>query len=307
VLSSLRNRFAGRHVTGPLPRSGLWLDQHELAATIDPSIQGEEVRGHLKDLLVRGYTHLPGAVPRTLCDELVEHFDAYCSEQAEAQVFADEHGNHSRLCNFHMHSDVAMSIGLNPRVLAVLDAAFGRTASICSSLLFEKGSQQAIHRDTPFFHTKPPNQFFGVWTALEDVVPDAGPLAYYIGGHRFHIDTERIAEVLRGQAIGAMFNAYIEELHRSCSEQGYPFAHADYMQKGDVLIWHPQLPHGGSPISRPGATRRSIVFHYMPKGCSVYGVDVFFGTAPGDTESPVRDVCGRFMIDQGAPQFASNS
>jgi phytanoyl-CoA hydroxylase len=195
---------------------------------------------------------------------------------------------------------------LNPRVLAVLDAAFNRPASICSSLLFEKGSQQAIHRDTPFFHTKPANQFFGVWTALEDVTPDAGPLAYYVGGHRFHIDARRIAETLHDRTTAEMFNAFVHELQKVCAEGGYPFTHADFMQKGDVLIWHPQLPHGGSPITRLGATRRSIVFHYMPQGTSVYGVDTFFNGVGDDHESPVLDACGRFMINQGSPQFLTN-
>jgi ectoine hydroxylase-related dioxygenase (phytanoyl-CoA dioxygenase family) len=206
-----------------------------------------------------------------------------------------------------MHSDVARRIGLNPRVLAILDAAFARPAAICSSLLFEKGSQQAIHRDTPFFHTKPANQFFGVWTALEDVTPGCGPLAYYVGAHRFDLDAGKIAEALRGQATITMFNTYIEELQQACRHQGFPFTHADFMHKGDVLIWHPQLPHGGSPITRPGATRRSIVFHYMPEGCSVHGIETFFNGVGGDAENPVRDVCGRFMIDQGSPQFAASS
>jgi phytanoyl-CoA dioxygenase PhyH len=306
LLSALRTRFANRHSAAPIQGSGLWLDQHELAATVDPSVQGNEVRGHLQDLIVKGYTHVPGAVSRAECDELVSEFDGYCTRQAEAEQFADEHGNHSRLCNFHMHSDVARSIGLNPRVLAILDAAFARPAAICSSLLFEKGSQQAIHRDTLFFHTKPVNQFFGVWTALEDVVPDAGPLAYYIGGHRFHIDSRKIAETFEGQTTGVMYNAYMSELHRMCKQGDFPFTHADFMQKGDVLIWHPQLPHGGSPITRPGATRRSIVFHYMPHGCAVHGVDAFFSDVFPESDNPLLDVCGRSMINQGLPQFLSN-
>jgi len=306
VLSSLRKRLGVRITTGPIPGSGLWLDQHELAATVDPSVQGKELRGHLQDLVERGYTHLSGAVSRADCDELIRDFDEYCAAQPQAEVFADEHGNHSRLCNFHMRSDVARTIGLNPKVLEILDAAFGQPAAVCSSLLFEKGSQQPIHRDTLFFHTNPPNQFFGVWTALEDVAPDSGPLAYYVGGHRFHIDARRIAEAFEGQTTGAMFSAFIDELHATCRASGFPLIQADFMQKGDVLIWHPQLPHGGSPILRPGATRRSIVFHYMPRGTPVLGIDAFFSDEFPASESPLVDVCGRAMIHQGTPQFLSN-
>lgn len=31
---------------------------------------------------------------------------------------------------------------------------------------------------------------------------------------------------------------------------------------GDVIIWHEQLVHGGSPILNLNKTRKSLVFHY---------------------------------------------
>jgi len=37
-----------------------------------------------------------------------------------------------------------------------------------------------------------------------------------------------------------------------------------------VLIWHANLLHGGSPILRPGATRRSMVCHYFAEGVICY-------------------------------------
>jgi hypothetical protein len=32
---------------------------------------------------------------------------------------------------------------------------------------------------------------------------------------------------------------------------------------GDVLFWHHNLTHGGSAVTRDGATRRSLVGHYF--------------------------------------------
>ena len=37
-------------------------------------------------------------------------------------------------------------------------------------------------------------------------------------------------------------------------------------KKGDVLIWHSQLFHGGSPINNDSLTRRSIVTHFFKEG-----------------------------------------
>ena len=38
-----------------------------------------------------------------------------------------------------------------------------------------------------------------------------------------------------------------------------------HARKGDVLVWHADLPHGGSKLQREG-TRRSLVTHFVPQG-----------------------------------------
>jgi ectoine hydroxylase-related dioxygenase (phytanoyl-CoA dioxygenase family) len=47
-------------------------------------------------------------------------------------------------------------------------------------------------------------------------------------------------------------------------------------QAGDVVIWHPQLPHGGSHIKDLSRTRHSFVMHVVPEGTPVYQQDAFF-------------------------------
>ena len=36
--------------------------------------------------------------------------------------------------------------------------------------------------------------------------------------------------------------------------------------KGDLLIWHADLLHGGAKIENPSRTRKSLVTHFMPLG-----------------------------------------
>jgi ectoine hydroxylase-related dioxygenase (phytanoyl-CoA dioxygenase family) len=36
--------------------------------------------------------------------------------------------------------------------------------------------------------------------------------------------------------------------------------------KGDVLLWHGMLLHGGDGVRDPALTRRSLVIHYIPPG-----------------------------------------
>ena len=41
-------------------------------------------------------------------------------------------------------------------------------------------------------------------------------------------------------------------------------------KKGDVLIWHANLIHGGEAIRTKGATRKSMVAHYFCEGVICY-------------------------------------
>jgi phytanoyl-CoA hydroxylase len=40
--------------------------------------------------------------------------------------------------------------------------------------------------------------------------------------------------------------------------------------KGDLLIWHANLMHGGEPHLNKNKTRKSMVFHYYAKHCICY-------------------------------------
>jgi hypothetical protein len=37
-------------------------------------------------------------------------------------------------------------------------------------------------------------------------------------------------------------------------------------RKGQVLLWHGMLIHGGAPIRRRGTSRKSLVLHYSVRG-----------------------------------------
>jgi ectoine hydroxylase-related dioxygenase (phytanoyl-CoA dioxygenase family) len=55
----------------------------------------------------------------------------------------------------------------------------------------------------------------------------------------------------------------LEERAQRRSIAKMPFA----ARKGDVLVWHADLVHGGNPVSNV-TTRKSIVTHYCPKHLS---------------------------------------
>ena len=180
---------------------------------------------------------------------------------------------------------------------------FGGDFYIASSLYFEESSRQAIHRDTPFFYGHPRATFLGVWFALEDVRLDAGPLTYYPGGHRLVLETRGE----RSASVNDAWQGYCDRLLNACVAAGIERQQA-LVKKGTCVIWHPELPHGGSEISRPGASRRSIVFHCAPTDVTLYGVDEFFGFKPifPKENHIIKNKTGGLMIDQGPPSFAQN-
>lgn len=194
--------------------------------------------------------------------------------------------------NLHLSSENCRAIGLHPTIMRVLDYLFAARACIYTSLYFEYGTQQPIHRDLPFFETFPRNYFMGVWVALEDIDPAAGPLMYVPRAHRFPCDPHAIyrAEHARdpGRAGAAVVEASLQEYYgRIISGAAAIAAPVTVpLRKGDVAIWHPAMPHGGSPARDPSRTRRSVVFHCSPEAVQVYQQEVFFAHQTGRPPAP---------------------
>ncbi|MFM7170537.1 MAG: hypothetical protein ACKOYH_06760 [Cyanobium sp.] len=62
-----------------------------------------------------------------------------------------------------------------------------------------------------------------------------------------------------------MFDEYQKHLLRLIDE--HHFQPSIFLPKrGDVLIWHGALIHGGTPMANPALTRRSLVCHYTTVG-----------------------------------------
>jgi ectoine hydroxylase-related dioxygenase (phytanoyl-CoA dioxygenase family) len=132
---------------------------------------------------------------------------------------------------------------------------------ICNTLNFEYGSQQDYHVDTFYMPSPTPNKMIASWLALEDATLRNGPLTYYPGSHNippflFSNGSTLVVPEEMGQ-----FNAYMQEEIAKRNLRPVTFM----AEKGDVLIWHSQLYHGGCEILDKGTTRKSLVTHYFTK------------------------------------------
>jgi ectoine hydroxylase-related dioxygenase (phytanoyl-CoA dioxygenase family) len=151
-----------------------------------------------------------------------------------------------------------------PQLLAPLEACYGRRPFAFQTLNFRLGSEQSPHTDALHFHSDPPGFLCGVWIALEDIRPEAGPLTYYPGSHRLPYPEA----VLRARP-GLSEDGFSAELQRRLAEAGIE-RKAITPAKGHAVVWTANVAHGGSPILDPASTRRSLVIHYFFEGTEYY-------------------------------------
>jgi ectoine hydroxylase-related dioxygenase (phytanoyl-CoA dioxygenase family) len=166
-----------------------------------------------------------------------------------------------RYLDFHNVSEAAAEIMMLPAVLRFAGLCFGEKVAAMQSLLFENGTQQRSHQDFAFVHCLRPPCLMGAWVALEDVHPDAGPLFYWDRSHRMVPKHVFDGGSVMAQGDGPHIRAFEDYLENACREAGLK-QRIFTPHKGDMLIWHSALVHGGMPRTNPALTRRSIVSHY---------------------------------------------
>jgi hypothetical protein len=174
-------------------------------------------------------------------------------------------GKFRRVQDAWRRSPAVRALATLPTIRDQLFAAYGRGPFPFQTLNFRIGTEQATHSDMVHFNSRPEGFMCGVWIALEDVAEDAGPLVYYPGSHRLPTVTMRDAGVDRRsrEADYPKFETHFADV---LARSNLPRRLA-VIPKGHAFVWSAGLAHGGSAISRPGATRRSLVVHFYFEDC----------------------------------------
>lgn len=248
-----------------------WLDRpgaledmksHSGWSSFSPDIQEELVR-----FVEDGFMVLKGYFSE---DEVARHNAEVDRLKEEGKIDFNYSG--SKLMNVHEESPwISERFYKNERLLEILEFIFGRPVLPFQTISFIRGSQQKAHSDSIHMSTYPPGYLLGVWTALEDIEIEQGPVFYYPGSHRLpYVSTEDYESGNTEWTIGKNsyrnYEMYVKALLESEGLQPSFFT----AQAGDVLIWHANLLHGGSGILNENATRRSMVAHYYADGVFCY-------------------------------------
>lgn len=153
----------------------------------------------------------------------------------------------------------------------IMDTMFGEYASLFQSINFIEGSEQAPHSDGIHMSTFPKGFLAAAWIALEPVNEDNGQLVYYPGSHKLPIVNcndfdSGSTQLMIGKKANKQFEKKIGDVIKENDLKPEYFN----AYTGDVLIWHGNLIHGGTPIKKLGSTRKSMVLHYMWKEAICY-------------------------------------
>jgi hypothetical protein len=155
----------------------------------------------------------------------------------------------------------------SPAIVEFLAAIFDEPPVLTQSLIFQTGSEQPHHQDTAFVVFDEPLKMAASWIALEDIHEGSGELQYIVESHRM---ADYVFSNGRKDSHGAGVEevpAFLAKLLSESKKQGLT-EKTFLARKGDGLIWHADLAHGGSPVLDSNATRKSLVGHFCPTSVS---------------------------------------
>jgi len=254
------------------------------------------IKKHVANIQKNGYTIIRNGTNLDLANNVIKDFDEWSSIPENNFVpFQQE-----RVTNFHIYNQNTLDLVTNTTVNKILTSLFKKEPAIYSSLFFREGTTQHYHIDTPHFYTNPIYQYYGVWYALEDIDTNAGPLKYYVGSHNLdHDNGHEIYNSIYTDDDKVDLNndfrciiQYNKKIEDKCKELNLPEINEqnnNKLYKGDILIWHPKLLHGGSDIIDKTLTRYSLVTHNIPMNTAVFNAKHFFSPSP--TKEYLKNEC----------------
>jgi hypothetical protein len=237
-----------------------WFEGGEVEAYLARSNFDAETEKFVRDLARDGYAMVDlGDEARALCDRAVADTDPLFARRG-----------YNRIQDAWFRSKAVKRLAAWPKMRTLLKAAYGRPGFPFQTLNFRRGTQQALHPDSIHFHSLPERFMCGVWIALEDVRPGAGPLIYKPGSHRMPVLTMQDVGVNTAEPGPADYeNVFVKRFAERIDAAGLPTEHA-MVKKGWAFVWAANLAHGGSAITDPQSTRKSLVVHWYFEDCLYY-------------------------------------
>jgi hypothetical protein len=215
----------------------------------------------------KGYLIADGFFPSATADQIQQEANKL---EAEGRL----HPTHdNKLLFANRLSPKIRRITYDERLTRLLSFILDKEVVPFQTINFKHGSNQRAHSDSIHMTTYPLGYLTAAWIAFEDIHPDCGPLVYYPGSHRlpyvFSNDVGIPESALKNEGYAPYHEKYEPYIRKLIEKHGIA-PHYFHARKGDVLIWHANLLHGGSLRRNIQLSRRALVCHFFVKGSFVY-------------------------------------
>lgn len=263
--------------SGPRP----WLDRPDAECLIQASlasgkITADEAR-QAEYFRVHGYLVLEKLFPDQMIDSIWSDYEKKVYEgRVPVETYQKKSGDLflGRCLNPHMNVPVLRKLSHYRKLVSTMSLLMGVDAIPFQTITSFAGSQQLPHSDAIHMTTYPLGYLAAAWIAMEDIHPDCGPLVYYPASHRLPylfthnlVDSGVPEEYKRTTWYSDVYEPEIQRLIKDRDLGAMHFT----CHKGDVLIWHSNLLHGGSQRNDQNLSRRSMVSHYFGRGAVCFG------------------------------------
>ena len=239
-------------------------DFHELWATGRFGPWSQQAR----DLSELGYCvlEIPAADFASDCQEVIGIIQGKMA--CQLQAWESGVAGSPRLQDAWRDHQAVRRLALQPSILDLLRWLYGREPFAFQTLNFATGSEQTMHSDAVHFHSEPNGFMCGVWIPLADVEFDSGPLLYYPESHRLPYYTAASLGLTPEQVAAEPHpQRFFESLWREETERNGLEQKLYMPRAAQVLVWHANLLHGGSPVLNRRGRRWSQVVHYYFADC----------------------------------------
>ena len=123
-----------------------WIESEGLEAHLASANADQDAARFCRDLAQTGLAIIDlGDEGVKLADRVVAEIEPYFAQ-----------GNVSRVQDAWLRSPAVKAAATHPRIVQLLELAYGRRAFPFQTLNFQRGTQQHIHSDAAHFHSEPP-------------------------------------------------------------------------------------------------------------------------------------------------------
>ena len=253
----------------PDKESKAWLDVGDSAVLAPQSPMFEKFSTDVQKQILKwsskGFIILEKFFDERTCEEVNHKIDRLLAQHKI------QFTNGNKLMFANKISTTIRNVANDQRLKEILSFLLDRDIVAFQTINFVEGSQQRAHSDSIHMTTYPLGYLIAAWIALEDVHHNNGPLFYYPGTHKLpfllNSDYNQGETALTlGKKKYTDYEDVLDEVIKKADFKQQEF----HAKKGDVLIWHANLVHGGAPILQKGLTRKSMVVHYYAKDVIKY-------------------------------------